>query len=177
MAGWLRGFFDGEGSAYFGQLRAGKRHPGYGLTISNTDDALIDTCAEYLKALGVAHTEATPRPATERRKKIRCLLIKRGAAVKAFAAIVGFTAPSKQRRLEMTVAWIDRPGGTLWANRRPQVLALWKEGHSLRCIVRRLGLADGSHNELARALLAERRIGARGAGRRRCNCLRQQHSE
>jgi intein-encoded DNA endonuclease-like protein len=49
MAGWLRGFFDGEGSVFFKtESRNGIRHTNRYLTVGNTDIVLMSTVSCYL---------------------------------------------------------------------------------------------------------------------------------
>ena len=166
-AGWLRGFFDGEGSA---SLRAGNkdyRHATYCLSVTNTDFGLMDICQSYLTSLGIEWREWNVR-VRQNRKPARTLHISRAASIRAFHLKVGFGASKKRETLDRIINWIDRP--SVDEARLPDVIRLWDAGHSLRCITRQLGLRPGHHSRLKNVLSIYVTVPAFGKGRKRCFC-------
>jgi hypothetical protein len=169
MAGWLRGFFDGEGSISYRKTSNGTKHTTYCLSVTNTDFALMDICQLYLETLGIEFGEWKIR-VKPNRKPIRTLHVARAADVLRFAQLVGFGAPAKAARLAEAVAWINRE--PVDEQRAPEVIRLWKEGHSLRCIDKQLGLKTGHHNRLGAVLRSHGiNVTKYGKGRKRCKCL------
>jgi len=167
MAGWLRGFFDGEGSVSFRKQSAGRKHTSYYVTVTNTDPILMNLCGTFLTALGIAWTE-WPVRRMQNRKPCRVLHITRAASIKVFQSRVGFYAKDKQAKLDQIVDWINRP--TIDEIRAQQVKKLWDAGHSLRCITKQLGLKPGNHNRLKRSLeLTGVQALPYGRGRTRCS--------
>jgi len=168
MAGWLRGFFDGEGSA---SLRSGNKnykHATYCLSVSNTDFALMDTCQQYLSALGIEWREWNVRR-RKNRKPVRTLHISRAVSICAFSEKIGFGAPVKAATLQRIIAWTLRP--PVEQSRVPEASRLWSEGHSLRCITKKMGLRPGHHSRLKIALQnAGVNVPPFGKGRKRCPC-------
>jgi len=168
MAGWLRGFFDGEGSVAFRKQCAGRKHTSYYLTVTNTDFELIETCGLYLRSLGIYYTEWAVRR-LKNRKPCRTLHIGRAESILRFHVAVNFASPAKRKKLGEIIKWISRP--TIDETRLPEISALWQEGHSLRCIGNKLGMKPGHHNKLKQALAGTGiAISPFGRGRKRCGC-------
>lgn len=153
MCGWLRGFFDGEGSVFFKRHVAGKSHTYAYLTVSNTDHELMVICQTYLTELGIKWTmwKIKQRP---NRKPCETLHVCRQESILKFHRFVGFGAPVKSQKLEDAVEWICRR--RLGANLDLDQIKIWHhEDHlSIRQIVSKLGLRPGSHTGLSRAMQA-----------------------
>ena len=145
MAGWLSGFFDGEGSAFFKTECGGKRHTTYCLSVGNTDLSLMHTAAEYLDRLGIGHTRFEHR-VKPGRKPFYVLHISKAIDILAFYRLVGFRAAEKQAKLEIIVAWVTRSRAYY---RSGELIALRKEGLSFREIAKRMRLRPGAHHRLA----------------------------
>lgn len=149
--GWLRGFFDGEGSAVFKTTIGGKTHTTYYLSVTNTDLSLMNTVREYLDELGIGHSEfeirdRPCRPDGYTRKTLYTLHICRAEDILRFYEFVGFGSVDKQSTLEVMVGWINRPQGFY---RMDELVRLRKEGLSFREIAKAMGYAEGSHNRLS----------------------------
>lgn len=145
--GWLRGFFDGEGSAFFKtHSRSGKRHTNRYLTVGNTDIVLMHKCIEYLDLLGIEYTKFS-RTKIAGRKDFYVTNIVRKESIVKFAELVGFNAPEKQTKLEIMVHWINRDR-TYY--RMDEIVTLRKEGISFREIARRLNMKEGAHGRLSK---------------------------
>jgi len=151
MAGWLRGFFDGEGSVSFRKESSGRKHTAYYLTVTNTDALLMDTCQEYLAMLGIEFSEWSIRR-RRNRKPCRTLHICRADSIRIYAEKVGFMAPEKAARLKQIMEWINRP--TVGEKLLPRIQELYRAGHSLRCIGKQLGYKPGFHGRFRTLLIA-----------------------
>jgi hypothetical protein len=156
MAGWLRGFFDGEGSARFSHYfrTNGRRATHCYLSVGNTDTALQMRCCEYLSAFGIGFTEFSENASQRRkgRKPFFILHIVRQSEILKFSELVGFSAPHKVEALKQMVAWINRDRQAIWNDRKEFMVNLWNGGHSCRCIARRLNYQKGGHARVGRAL-------------------------
>jgi hypothetical protein len=112
--GWLQGFFDGEGGAYFSRYGARKSQVACDIRAANTDKVLIDFASKALTALGIEHKiyhARTPKPATSRNPEgvyITVKIQKRDATLK-YIELVGFLSPRKIEACKVIVAWINRP--------------------------------------------------------------------
>ena len=81
-AGWLAGFIDGEGCVYWtNRIWKGKRAQSRVLTITNTDQVLMDRAAEYLTMLGIEYRRHDRPGATEGRKHCYTIDIRKGGAL------------------------------------------------------------------------------------------------
>jgi LAGLIDADG-like domain len=171
-AGWIAGFWDGEGSVKFSTHCHGKKHTSYYLSVGNTDPALIATCAAYLTDLGIPFSKFEQRD-RRRRKPFIVFHICQADAIRRFHRLIPICAPEKKRRLEEIVEWINRPHVSVWEQRRERIETLWAEGHSINCIVHQLGLKGAFFPDLKKHL-AEWGIQPppQGRGRKHCGCLR-----
>lgn len=146
MCGWLRGFFDGEGSISFKVFVKGKKHTSYYLTVGNTDIVLMNKCKHYLDRLGIGHTKFEYRK-RENRKRFYILHICKAIDVLKFYDLIGFNSPEKQARLETTINWITRDKKYY---RIGEVVELRRNGCSFRDIVKKMNLKEGSHSRLSK---------------------------
>lgn len=154
MSGWLRGFFDGEGSVVFKTSAGGKRHASYYLSVVNTDLALMNTVRDYLDALGVGHSDFSQRT-REGKKPCYGLHIQRAEDILLFAQEVGFGSVDKQSTLDIIVSWITRPQGYY---RMDELFGLRQQGLSFREIAKLMGLKEGVHSHLAKLYNREEEI-------------------
>jgi hypothetical protein len=150
MAGWLSGFFDGEGSAVLKETVNGKKHTNYFLSVSNTDAELMKQCSYFLDVLEIGHTKWTYRAKTPNRKPFATLHICRAPDIIQFFLKVGFGAPHKAEILRKIVAWIERPAK--YDDVLPVIAARNSKGESLRSIVLSLGLCEGAHHAMGNRL-------------------------
>ena len=107
MAGWLQGFFDGEGSVSLSNRphRPGFRHT---LKATNTDYVLILRCHGFLNALGIRNKINGPYQAPER-LPFWVVNVSGLAAASKYSELVGFSAPRKVSKLTEVAAWCKRP--------------------------------------------------------------------
>lgn len=144
MAGWLRGFFDGEGSAFFKTVVSGKPHTSYYLTVGNTDLSLMNIAVEYLADLGIGYTQFHKR--TGSKKEMYYLHICRAEDIIKFRDLIGFNSATKQAKLEIIINWINRDRRFY---RDGELRDLKSQGLSWRKIAEKMGYAEGAHNRLA----------------------------
>jgi hypothetical protein len=148
--GWLRGFFDGEGTC---SLSTGglKRHMTYYLSIPNTDPYLIRFCRDAITELGIESWEKT----YQRDGCLPCTIIRIGKreSILRFINEVGADSPDKQQRFTRLIEHFNRKEWFQDSPWTPTVLARAKElkeqGMSLRKIVKALGFKEGLHHKLS----------------------------
>src|SRR5229473_5867471 len=113
--GWLRGFFDGEGSVrmadHFVLHPNGRRYNQRTLEVkaTNTDWALIQRCRRYLKIFGIESLVRVARRPGKTWKRCWNVRVVRQQSIKKFAQFIGFTTERKRSRLEKMLTFIDRP--------------------------------------------------------------------
>ena len=151
--GWLRGFFDGEGSVFL-KTREKYKTTTYMLSVGNTDLALMAQCSAYLDQLGIRHTKFRQKEKQRNykdgynRKPMFVLHICRAEAIKVFAEKVGFASPDKAMLLSLIVDWINRDKLAFRKERGEQIYNLHQQGNSYRKICDMLGYKQGSTNYL-----------------------------
>jgi len=146
-AGWLQGFFDGEGSASFKtHSKSGKRHTNRYLSVGNTDIVLLTKCSDYLTQLGISHTKFKNKERPQR-KPFYTLYITKAADILTFSDKVGFVSPHKVATLACIVGWINRDKTHY---RSAEVYELRQQGLSFRDIANKLGYSEGAHSHLSK---------------------------
>jgi intein/homing endonuclease len=126
IIGWLRGFFDGEGSVrlafYSYPKRNIKNQPSREVYVVNTDFALIQKCQDYLGMLGIPFRLNIHRnrsyPGCKRCYKIR---IGTNDGIIKFADRVGFSTGWKADKMKELSAWCARPGQHAWRGTRDTI--------------------------------------------------------
>ncbi len=152
-AAWLRGFFDGEGSAIVPVDRSRLRSTRW-LSVTNTDEALIEEARDCLTRLGIRYTAYYTERPSPRHRNIWTLRIVRQSAIVRFIHCVGSSAPAKRSRM----------AELLWLFRTPsrQFRSRWDTGtEPSRELLGRLH-ADGlTFSQIARALGCDRQTVSR----------------
>ena len=116
MAGWLAGFFDGEGSVRFARYTrkdTGNRAVATYLTVCNTDKGLLDTAREYLDKLGIGYSEYEQKRSSKsdgyKRKPLYLFHITKQSEIVKFAKLIGLRHSEKSKRLQSIVEHVNRP--------------------------------------------------------------------
>ena len=122
IIGWLRGFFDGEGSvrlAFYQVKGTTRKLPSREVYVVNTDFALIEKAQQYLSLLGIPFRLNLHRnrsyPGCKQCYKIR---IGTNEGIVKFADRVGFSTGWKADKLKELAAWCARPGQHAWRGSR-----------------------------------------------------------
>lgn len=142
MIGWLRGFFDGEGSVY---LSEDGKHYRADVSAVNTDKLLVDRAVDFLSRLGISSRVYTYQP---KKAQLRYTIsLTRRANVIRFAELVGFTTPRKADKLTraLEIGWVKNNG-----RYDPEQLAEMNKTMSGTEIARRLGLNASHVNKVLR---------------------------
>lgn len=114
--GWLRGFFDGEGCAYFSRKPGTIKPCSYGVAASNTDAVLVSTCKDYLDSFGIRYSVYYREKQRKNCKPLWVVTINSTKSLKLFRSEIGFFSPKKIDALATILAWLERPGGKYGAN-------------------------------------------------------------
>ena len=112
IRGWLRGFYDGEGSVRFAPYRNGQGYMQicWEIYAVNTDYDLIQKGVDFLTVLGIPFKiNETKMPYHDRKKVLYKIRIGTREGGLKFHELVGFTASWKAARLEGLVGWLRRP--------------------------------------------------------------------
>lgn len=165
MAGWLAGFFDGEGSVRFARYRrkdTGNRAVATYLSVCNTDKGVLDTAREYLDKLGIGYCEYEQRQRSQkdgyRRKPLYSFHITKQSDIVKFADLVGLRHAEKAIRLKQIVDHVNRPRYKLDGVMDQLVEMYYERQMSTRDIAVAMGYKPGYHNTIS---LAMRRRGYR----------------
>src|SRR5258708_7588496 len=103
--GWLRGFFDSEGGAYWydfspEQMEESKhkkyhrgKHHSHKVEACNTEPIIIETAKTFLSDLGIKYrTRLNEYNCNEGRKPVWRIEIQKGPDIAKFAELVGFSS-------------------------------------------------------------------------------------
>lgn len=173
IAGWIAGFWDGEGSISIRKETNGKKHTTYYLSVGNTDLELMECCVQYLEALGIEHTEFEQR-VRHGRKQFFIVHICKAEAIKRFAELIPIKSQDKVNKLKKIVEWIDRPKFIQrFAFEHESKLRELYPNHTIRCIVTKLGFKQGCHHKVTQALKVLGIWSPRFHQGLACNCRRE----
>jgi hypothetical protein len=138
--GWLRAFFDGEGSVSVS---------GHTIRFSNTEPSVIADAIRHLAVFDI-----TPRSYDSQRpphKPITHLVLSCRELVTRFITEIGSSIPYKREGMDALLAWYARPNqkrnvrwGEATAPTREEIAALLAAGLTHRAIGERLGLSTGT---------------------------------
>jgi len=173
MCGWLRGFFDGEGSARFYRYTGtsnSRTRLAYNVTVVNTCPVLTATCKRYLDALKICYF-THDRPSVRSRgtytatgKTLYLIGICRSSSIVLFADLVGFTGPEKARRLKRIIEWVTRDRHTCSPDKLRTLY--WSKNMTLSEIALYLGDTKKYAKSRISNLMKKHGIPTRGRGRR-----------
>lgn len=170
-AAWVAAFFDGEGCVYIRSNPLLRRHIMYRLSVSNTEPVLAATYAAFLYDLGIETMTYSKGRQSPKHKPLTIVDIRKAEAILRFARLIPLQSELKSKKLAELVGWINRDRFAAWSNRKDDILRLWHQGHSARCIVRQLGLKPGSHTIVGQALTKWGiEVSPHGRMRPRCGC-------
>lgn len=160
--GWLRGFFDGEGGAYWydnpPEVRTSRRrgtHHSHKVEAANTDWTLIQNATDFLTDLGIGYRLRVVQKASPKSLK-PCwrLEIQKGPDIIRFAELVGFTPGSKADTLSRIVHYVST--SNTYLHQRVDVesmLRMYDSGMSYRQIAAVVGYRSG---DSVRGILSKR---------------------
>lgn len=168
-AGWLRAFFDGEGTVCFCQRTyktktENKKSRNYFLAASNTDIDIINTCMKYLDDFGIDFILYRPKKEKDHFKQHKVIRIGRADAILKFHKIINFSSLIKRRKLEEIVRWIgnrttngisiNHEKKSFFRSIHPSVLSkmYWEDKLSCIDIAKELELPTGSSVKIGKII-------------------------
>jgi len=139
MCGWLRGFFDGEGSAIF----LTNKKVRYRVCVYNTDLGMIRLAIKYLEQLNIkCGILKRKNKQKEYWKDVYTLSISNSESILIFSDKIGFFCESKKKKLESMVSWIRRERTKY--NIKELRSLYWESNFSIRQIAKKLNLKSGN---------------------------------